>query len=287
MGTDCGFTMSFSRVYSWSRNSLSNTISSLKYSNMSRRSLDGRIAIVTASTEGIGFSIAKRLAEDGAKVVISSRKQRNVDAAVEKLAKEGLSVTGTVCHVGVAEDREKLIAETVAQFGGLDILVSNAAVNPTFGPILSCPENAWDKIFDINVKAAFLLAKAAVPHMENKGKGSIVFVSSIAGFQPISALGAYSVSKTALLGLTKVLAQELGSSGIRVNCIAPGVIETKFSGMLVETESIRDKVLEGIPLQRIGQPDEMGGLVSFLCSDDASYITGENIIAAGGSLSRL
>merc|ERR1712071_463191 len=157
--TDCGFTMSFSRVYSWSRNSLSNTISSLKYSNMSRRSLDGRIAIVTASTEGIGFSIAKRLAEDGAKVVISSRKQRNVDAAVEKLAKEGLSVTGTVCHVGVAEDREKLIAETVAQFGGLDILVSNAAVNPTFGPILSCPENAWDKIFDINVKAAFLLAK--------------------------------------------------------------------------------------------------------------------------------
>jgi len=113
MFTDCGFTMSFSRVYSWSRNSLSNTISSLKYSNMSRRSLDGRIAIVTASTEGIGFSIAKRLAEDGAKVVISSRKQRNVDAAVEKLAKEGLSVTGTVCHVGVAEDREKLIAEVL------------------------------------------------------------------------------------------------------------------------------------------------------------------------------
>jgi len=276
----------FSRVLGRSRDSIFNYISTSNYSKMSR-SLDGRVAIVTASTDGIGFSIAERLARDGAKVVISSRKQKNVDSAVERLGQEGLLVTGVVCHVAKEEDREKLITETVEKFGGIDILISNAAVNPVFGPVLDCPEDAWDKIFDVNVKAAFLLAKSTVPHMEKRGKGSIIFVSSIAGFQPISALGAYSVSKTALLGLTKVLAQELGSSGIRVNCIAPGVIDTKFSSMLVETDSIRDKILEGIPLQRIGKPDEISGLASFLCSDDASYISGENIVAAGGSLSRL
>jgi len=153
---------------------------------MSSRSLDGRVAIVTASTDGIGFSIAERLAQDGAKVVISSRKQKNVDSAVKQLEQKGLLVTGMVCHVAKEEDREKLIEETVNKFGGIDILISNAAVNPVFGPVLSCPEDAWDKIFDINVKAAFLLAKSTVPHMEKRGKGSIIFVSSIAGFQPIS-----------------------------------------------------------------------------------------------------
>ncbi|KAK4020280.1 hypothetical protein OUZ56_002272 [Daphnia magna] len=262
------------------------TTAATKMSSTAKK-LDGRIAIVTASTEGIGFAIAKRLASDGAQVVVSSRKQKNVDAAVAKLKMEGLSVTGMVCHVGLKEDREKLIEQTVSLFGGLDILISNAAVNPVFGPVLSCPEDAWDKIFDINVKTAFLLAKSAVPHMEKRGRGSIIFISSIAGFQPFSALGAYSVSKTALLGLTKVLAQEVGHSGIRVNCIAPGVIQTKFSSMLVDNDAVRNKVLEGIPLQRIGQPEDMGGLASFLCSDDASFITGENIIAAGGAQSRL
>ncbi|XP_057370050.1 dehydrogenase/reductase SDR family member 4-like [Daphnia carinata] len=262
------------------------TTATTKMSSTAKK-LDGRIAIVTASTDGIGFAIAKRLAADGAQVVVSSRKQKNVDAAVAKLKMEGLTVTGMVCHVGLKEDREKLIEKTVSLFGGLDILISNAAVNPVFGPVLSCPEDAWDKIFDINVKTAFLLAKSAVPHMEKRGKGSIIFISSIAGFQPFSALGAYSVSKTALLGLTKVLAQEVGHSGIRVNCIAPGVIQTKFSSMLVDNDAVRNKVLEGIPLQRIGQPEDMGGLASFLCSDDASFITGENIIAAGGAQSRL
>lgn len=260
----------------------------LNCANMSTvKKLDGKVAIVTASTDGIGFAIAKRLAEDGAKVVISSRRQKNVDKAVELLKKENLTVLGMPCHVGLEADRQKLIEQTKATFGGIDILISNAAVNPVFGPVLNCPEDAWDKIFEINVKAAFLLAKAVVPHMEERGQGSIIFVSSIAGFQPFSALGAYSVSKTALLGLTKVLAQELGPSGIRVNCIAPGVIQTKFSAMLTDNDGVREKVLEGVPLQRIGQPHEMGGLASFLCSDDASYITGENIVASGGSQSRL
>lgn len=251
------------------------------------KKLDGKVAIVTASTDGIGLAIARRLAEDGAKVVISSRKQKNVDKAVETLKQLHLSVTGIPCHVGLEADRKKLIDHTVAEFGGFDILVSNAAVNPVFGPVLNCPEDAWDKIFDINVKATFLLAQSAVPHLEKRGGGSILIVSSIAGFQPFSALGAYSVSKTALFGLTKVLAQELGPSGIRVNCLAPGVIQTKFSAALVENEDVREKVLEGIPLQRIGQPHEMGGLVSFLCSDDALYITGETIVASGGMSSRL
>jgi len=155
------------------------------------------------------------------------------------------------------------------------------------GNTLECPEDAWDKIFEINVKAPFLLTQELQPYfMERKG-GSVVFISSIAGFQPFAVLGPYSVSKTALLGLTKVLAQELGPDNIRVNCVAPGIIETKFSGALTSNESIAEKMLEIVPLRRFGQSPEIAGVVSFLCSDDASYVTGENIVAAGGQPSRL
>lgn len=250
--------------------------------------LDGKIAVVTASTDGIGFAIAKSLAENGASVVVSSRREKNVSEAVKKLQSEGHSkVTGIVCHVGNANDRKKLFEEAVTKFGGVDILVSNAAVNPAVGPVLDCEEEIWDKIFDINVKSAYLLAKEAVPLIRKRGGGSIVFVSSIAGFQPFKLLGAYSVSKTALLGLTKAASQDLASDNIRVNCLAPGIVETKFSAALTSSEATRQVALMQVPLNRLAQPKEMGGIVSFLCSDDASYITGETIIAAGGMPSRL
>merc|ERR1712240_506677 len=194
--------------------------------------LSGKVAIVTASTDGIGFGIAENLARHGASVMVSSRKAANVTSAVEKLQAEGLSVGGTVCHVGKQEDRANLFQQTVDMFGGLDILVSNAAVNPYFGPTLECPEDVWDKIFEINVKVSFLLFKECVPHMQKRGGGSAVFVSSIGGFQPISALGPYSVSKTALIGLTKALASEVAVDNIRVNCLAPGIVQTKFAAAL-------------------------------------------------------
>ncbi|XP_036893343.1 dehydrogenase/reductase SDR family member 4-like 2 isoform X2 [Sturnira hondurensis] len=199
-------------------------------SKVARRDpLSNKVALVTASTDGIGLAIARRLAQDGAHVVISSRKQQNVDRTVAALQGEGLSVTGTVCHVGKAEDRERLVAMAVKLLGGIDILVSNAAVNPFFGNLMDVTEEVWDKILDINVKATALMTKAVVPEMEKRGGGSIVIVTSIAAYTPLPGLGPYNVSKTALVGLTKNLAIELAQRNIRVNALAPGLIKTNFS----------------------------------------------------------
>ncbi|XP_052817159.1 dehydrogenase/reductase SDR family member 4-like [Mya arenaria] len=249
--------------------------------------LSGKVAIVTASTEGIGLAIARRLGQDGASVMVSSRKQDNVSRTVEQLKSENLQVEGMVCHVGKAEDRTSLIQQTVSKFGGLDFVVSNAAANPAFGPILDTPESAWDKIFETNVKATFFLIKEAVPHMEKRGGGSVVIVSSFAGYTPMEFLGPYSVSKTALIGMTKALVPQLSTMNIRVNCVAPGIIKTKFSEQLWKTSAVKDMLMQMIPMKRIGEPSEISGLVSFLCSDDASYITGETTLATGGIPGRL
>ncbi|XP_040272821.1 dehydrogenase/reductase SDR family member 4-like [Bufo bufo] len=251
------------------------------------RKLEGKVALVTASSEGIGLAIARRLAQDGARVLVSSRKQQNVDKAVQELKREGLDVEGTVCHVGKDEDRVKLVNTAVQKFGGIDILVSNAAVNPFFGNILDSTDEVWEKILDINVKATFLLVKLVVPKMLERGGGSIVIVSSVGGFMPFPALGPYSVSKTALLGLTKALAPELTPLNIRVNCLAPGLIRTKFSYALWKDESVLDQLKVKLGISRIGEPEECAGAVSFLCSPDASYVTGETIVVAGGGQSRL
>jgi len=195
------------------------------------------------------------------------------------------NVVGTVCHVGKSEDRTKLIDTAVQAFGGLDILVSNAAVNPTFGPILDTPETSWDKIFDVNLKCSFLLARDCYPHLEKRG-GNMLFVSSVGGYQPFPMIGAYSVSKTALLGLVKALAMECAPNGVRVNGIAPGVIETKFSSALTE-EPVKSMMTKNIPMGRFGQADECAGTVVHLCSNEASYITGEVVQITGGMPSRL
>ncbi|XP_011786195.1 PREDICTED: dehydrogenase/reductase SDR family member 4-like isoform X3 [Colobus angolensis palliatus] len=216
-------------------------------SGMTRRDpLANKVALVTASTDGIGFAIARRLAQDGAHVVVSSRKQQNVDQAVATLQGEGLSVTGTVCHVGKAEDRERLVAMAVKLHGGIDILVSNAAVNPFFGSLMDITEEVWDK-----------------------------------GFTP------YNVSKTALLGLTKNLAIELAPRNVRVNCLAPGLIKTSFSRMLWMDKEKEERMKQTLQIRRLGEPEDCAGIVSFLCSEDASYITGETVVVGGGTPSRL
>uniref|UniRef100_A0A667IAA8 Dehydrogenase/reductase SDR family member 4-like n=1 Tax=Lynx canadensis TaxID=61383 RepID=A0A667IAA8_LYNCA len=223
-------------------------------SGMARRgSLANKVALVTASTDGIGFAIAGRLARDGAHVVVSSRKQQNVDRAVAALQGEGLSVVGIVCHVGKAEDRERLVAT----------------------------------ILNINVKATALMTKAVVPEMEKRGGGSVVIVASIAAYTPFPGLGPYNVSKTALLGLTKNLAKELVQRNIRVNCLAPGLIKTSFSRVLWMDKEREESIKETMQITRIGKPDECAGIVSFLCSEDASYITGETVVVGGGTPSRL
>lgn len=199
-------------------------------STMTARRLEGKICVVTASSDGIGFAIAKRLGLEGGKIVVSSRKQANVDEAVNLLKTEGIKdVIGVTCHVAKESDRKKLFEETVKKFGGIDVLVSNAAVNPAVSSVLETTEDVWDKIFDVNVKSSYLLAKEVKPFIKMRGGGSIVFISSIGGYQPFDLLGAYSVSKTALFGLTKAAALDSVGDNIRVNCVAPGVIETKFS----------------------------------------------------------
>ncbi|CAG0920348.1 unnamed protein product [Notodromas monacha] len=254
---------------------------------MSVGTLAGKVAIVTASTEGIGLAIAKRLGKDGAKVVISSRKRSNVDKAVEELKRLGVTALGCRCHVGHDEQRRNMVQAAVDQFGGIDILVSNAAVNPFFGNMMDCPEDSWNKIFDVNVKASWLLTREVVPHMIKRGSGAIVFVTSIAGYTPMPMLGPYSVSKTALLGLVKAFAHELANDNIRVNAVAPGVVRTKFSSALTDTEGLSDALLTTVPMRRFGETDEIAGTVSFLCSKDASYVTGETMVVAGGMNSKL
>uniref|UniRef100_A0A2K5YTS9 Dehydrogenase/reductase 4 like 2 n=1 Tax=Mandrillus leucophaeus TaxID=9568 RepID=A0A2K5YTS9_MANLE len=186
-------------------------------SRMTRRDLLANKVSLSLSTHRIGFAIARRLAQDGAHVVVNSWKQQNVDQAVATLQGEGLSVTGTGCHVGKIEDPEWLVATAVKLHGGIDILVSNAAVSPVFGSLMDITKEVWDKTLDINVKAPALMTKAVVPEMEKRGGGSVVIVASIAAFSPSPGLSPYSVSKTALLGLTKTLAIELAPRNIRVN----------------------------------------------------------------------
>ncbi|XP_043935464.1 dehydrogenase/reductase SDR family member 4-like isoform X2 [Protopterus annectens] len=235
----------------------------------------------------IGLAIARRLAKEGANVVISSRKQENVTRALAELKSEGLNISGCVCHVGNEEHQDLLVNMTLEQHGAIDILVSNAAVNPFVGKIVDCSKEMWQKIFDVNVTASFLLAKHVVPHMEKRGGGSIVLVSSTAGYHPIPTIGPYSVSKTALLGLTRTLALELGPMNIRVNCMAPGLTRTRFSTILQQSPRLNRMLTENLPIARIGLPEECAGAVNFLCSSDASFITGETIVVAGGGYSRL
>lgn len=246
-----------------------------------------KVALVTGSTEGIGFSIAKRLAQEGAKVVISSRKQANVDKALETLRKDKLECHGLVCHVGKSQDRTKLVNEAVEKYGSIDIVVSNAATNPSFGPMFDIDEASWDKIFDTNVKSSFFLVKECLPFLQKKKGSSVLIISSVGGYTPFPLIAPYSVSKTALIGMTKAMAPQCAEMGIRVNCIAPGIIKTNFSRALWDGNEEQFEESSEFFMKRIGHPDEIAGTAAFLSSDDASYITGETIIVAGGVNARL
>ena len=191
------------------------------------------------------------------------------------------------CHVGKSSQRENLVNEVVKRWGHVDVLVNNAAVSPRPGPLVDIEESVWDKLFEINVKAGLMLLKLCYEHMSGDRGANVLFVSSIAAYNPIGPLGAYGVTKTTLLGLTKALAQELGSDGIRVNCLAPGTVKTKFSSMLWKSDQAERMSSSLTYLNRLAVPSEMGGAALFLCSDDGSYITGETVTVAGGMKSSL
>ena len=246
--------------------------------------LDGRVAVVTGASKGIGEAIARGLAEFGATVVVSSRMQDAVDAIAEALRADGFDAHALACHVGDVEAIYGFVDEVVETHGGIDIVVNNAATNPVFGPVEATDGRAFDKIVDVNLRGPFELCKRALPSMRARGGGSIINIASIGGLTPEAGLGIYSVSKAALVSLTAVMAKEWGADGIRANAICPGFIQTKFSRVLWQNDAVMDELTTQLPLGRIGQPEEMAGLAVFLASDAASYCTGGVFLADGGYL---
>jgi dehydrogenase/reductase SDR family member 4 len=244
--------------------------------------LDDRVCVVTGASKGIGAAIAVACAEAGARVVVSSRKQESVDAVAAALTARGLQAAAVACHVGKADDRARLVDFAVKTYGGVDVLVNNAATNPVFGPLLDADDAAFDKIYDVNVKAPLDLMKRVQPLMVARGRGSILNISSIEGVQPSPMLAVYSSSKAALISLTKAAANEWGGAGVRVNAICPGLVDTKFAAVIMADDAIRDSVVGRQPIARAAQPDEIAGMAVFLASDAASYCTGQAYLVDGG-----
>ena len=244
--------------------------------------LQKKVAIVTGASKGIGESVARLLANHGAKVVVSSRKQIDIDSVARQIINDGHEAIGIACNTGNNEQCENLIATTIQHFGGIDILVNNAATNPVYGPALECTAELFDKLISVNVRGPFELSKKAFPSMKLRGGGSVINISSIAGERPDPGLGIYSVTKAALNMLTKVLAKEWGTAGIRVNAIAPGLIKTKFSTALWNNAETTERLMKQISLGRIGSPEEIAYMVLFLASDASAYCTGSVFTADGG-----
>ncbi|MEX0882107.1 MAG: glucose 1-dehydrogenase [Cyclobacteriaceae bacterium] len=245
-------------------------------------SLQDKVAIITGSSRGIGFSIAHFFAAAGAKVVINSRKQEDLDEMSQKLLKKGYEVMGIASNIGYADQRKNLINKTIEKYGQIDILVNNAATNPVYGPIHETDLPAFEKILDVNLKAPYELSKLSLPFLRQSSSASIINISSIGALSPQKGLGLYSVSQSALISLTKVFAKEWGEYNIRVNAICPGLIKTKFSEAIWSNEVVKEKFLSELPLKRMGEEDEIGAMALFLACKASSYITGSILSVDGG-----
>jgi dehydrogenase/reductase SDR family protein 4 len=245
-------------------------------------SLEGKVALVTGSTRGIGKAIAEEMARAGAKVVISSRKADMCEKVRAEFAARGQEAIAVPCNVGRKEELRNLVDRTLAEWGRIDILVCNAAANPVFGPMLNASDEAFDKIMTTNVKSVFWLANMVLPQMAERRDGAMIIVSSISALRGSSQLGLYATSKAAEAGMCRALACEWGPKNIRVNCIAPGLIRTDFARALWEDET-RRKAREALtPLRRIGEPKDIAGIAVFLASEAGSFVTGQLIVADGG-----
>lgn len=245
-------------------------------------SLDGKVAIVTGSTRGIGRAVVQAFAEAGARVVVSSRKQEACDAVAAELAAQGHEALAVACHAGRSDELARLVSRTQETFGRLDLLVCNAAVNPVYGPLEELSDEAFDKILQTNVRGAFRLCALACPLIAANGGGAVVLMSSIAGLRASNNIGAYGISKAAMSGLARQLAAEWGPRGIRVNAIAPGLVKTDFARALWEDPERRARAEQRNPLRRLGEAEDIAGVALFLASAAGAYVTGQTIVADGG-----
>ena len=245
--------------------------------------LRGKVAIVTGGGRGIGKAIAGRLAGAGANVVIASRKLENLQQTAEEFATLAGKTVPIACHVGRAADLENLVRETEKQLGPVDILVNNSATNLGQGPALNVTDEALLKTIEINVLSAVRLIRLTVPKMIERGGGSVINIASIAGLRPQPGGLVYSFTKAGLIMMTRIWAIEFGKHNVRVNAIAPGLIQTDFSEYFWKNEEYRTKLEATQPIPRVGQPQEIGGLALFLASDDASFITGQTYGVDGGA----
>lgn len=245
--------------------------------------LEGQVALINGGSRGIGEAIARAFAARGATVVLASRKQENVDAVAAAITAAGGRALGVACHAGKAEQVDALFARIQAECGRLDILVNNAATNPYFGPFIMATEEAFDKTFEVNCKGYFLMAQRAARMMVEQQGGAIINIASIEGLSPSPMMGIYSMTKAAVIMLTKVIARELGGSNIRCNCICPGLTETRFAQVLINTPEIHDHYIQRTPMGRHAQPDEIVGAAVFLASDAAGYVNGAVITCDGGA----
>jgi NAD(P)-dependent dehydrogenase (short-subunit alcohol dehydrogenase family) len=249
-----------------------------------RFDLVGRRALVTGASRGIGRSIALALAAAGARVALASRKQEGVDAVTQEIVRTGGTALALACHVGRRDDIDALVARVVDAWGGIDVLVNNAGTNPAMSPLVELPDGVWEKILEVNLRGPLRLCQRVAPLMTAAGRGSIINMSSVAAVDPFPLLGAYSISKAGLDSLTKVLARELGPSGVRVNGIAPGLIDTQFSAALMSSPQIYEGTIARTALRRHGMPDDVVGAALFLASDASAFVTGQTLIVDGGSV---
>ena len=245
--------------------------------------LTGKVAIVTGGSKGIGRAIAERMAEAGAKIVISSRKLDKCEEVAEAIRAAGGDATAIACNVSHMDQLENLVDQTIKTYGKIDILVGNAAVNPHYGPMTEIEESAFDKIMDSNIKANLWLARMVLPQMAERKDGVIIVLSSIAGIKGTDDIGVYGISKAADSALVRNLAVRWGEHNIRCNAIAPGLIKTDFARALWENPDRLAQVEASYPLRRIGDPDDIAGVAVMLASKAGRYITGQTIVVDGGS----
>lgn len=246
--------------------------------------LQDKVVVVTGASRGIGAAIAHAAAHAGASVVLASRKQEDLDAVAAEITESGGTAIAVAAHTGKPDQVDALFERAVAEFGAVHGLVNNAATNVYFGPMLGIEEGAWDKIFEVNVKGYFNTIRAFA---RASSGGSIVNIASVAGMRAAVMQGVYGMTKASVISMTQTLSQELGPGGVRVNAIAPGLVETRFAQVLVDDEDMRGMFVDKTALQRHAQPHEMAGAAVYLLSDAASYLTGQVIVIDGGATSAL